>query len=278
MTFRDLVTFHYLSHYLSLSNSLLLCLTFALSPCLSLYAYISAVSGTSLTGYFVPAFFFFTKLEFISAVGVIDTIYNTESFLRTNCLHPDEDRLSMNNSAGNYANITQRTNLSSQGTTNTFIVTLSSLIDQCRLNLLNNNHNFELRYIYSCASLSPSHYLSLTMLQTSSFLCHLHFSHSLSFLLSLPLSQMLYSYFCLSFCFCTSVPLFLCTSITNLYATSSSAEVFQLALGTDLRGTGPEEEVLMEGDGEGEEDRQPRLGCKDGNVFVCMYVCVCVHV
>ena len=83
---------------------------------------------------------------------------------------------------------------------------------------------------------------------------------------------------CLSVSVSVSVPLFLCTSTTNLYATSSSAEVFQLALGTDLRGTGPEEEVLMEGDGEGEEDRQPRLGCKDGNVFVCMYVCVCVHV
>ena len=105
----------------------------------------SAVSGTSLSGYFVPAYFFFTKLEFINANGVSDTIYNTEAFLRTNCLHPDEDRLSMNNSAGNYASVTQRSSLSSQGTTNTFIVSLSSLIDQCRLNLLNNNHNLELR-------------------------------------------------------------------------------------------------------------------------------------
>ena len=59
----------------------------------------SAVSGTSLSGYFVPSYFFFTKLEFINAAGVSNTIYNTEAFLRTNCIHPDEDRLSMNNSA-----------------------------------------------------------------------------------------------------------------------------------------------------------------------------------
>ena len=46
---------------------------------------------------------------------------------------------------------------------------------------------------------------------------------------------------------------------THLYATSSSAEVFQLALGTDLRGTS-EALVPIDGDGDGEEDRHPRLG------------------
>ena len=134
----------------------------------------SAVSGTSLTGYFVPAYFFYTKLEFINANGVSDTIYNTESFLRTNCLHPDEDRLSMNNSAGNYASIAQRTSLSSQATINTFIVSLSSMIDQCRLNLLNNNHNLELRvYMDSLANvftLTAGSNLTCTLL-SSSLIC-----------------------------------------------------------------------------------------------------------
>ena len=46
---------------------------------------------------------------------------------------------------------------------------------------------------------------------------------------------------------------------THLYATSSSAEVFQFAFGTDLRGTS-DALVPIDGDGDGEEDRQPRLG------------------
>ena len=33
---------------------------------------------------------------------VLDTIYNTETFLRTNTLHQDEDRISMNSSSGLY--------------------------------------------------------------------------------------------------------------------------------------------------------------------------------
>ena len=111
----------------------------------SLQFVLSNVGGTSITGYFVPAYFFYTKIEILSGGVVLDTIYNTETFLRTNTLHQDEDRLSMNASAGMYNNIVQRTALSSNALPNTFIVCLSSLIDQCRLNLLNNSHALEFR-------------------------------------------------------------------------------------------------------------------------------------
>lgn len=111
----------------------------------SLQFVLSNIGGTSIAGYFVPAYFFYTKIEILSGGVVLDTIYNTETFLRTNTLHQDEDRLSMNASAGMYNNIVQRTGLSSTALPNTFVVCLSSLIDQCRLNLLNNSHALEFR-------------------------------------------------------------------------------------------------------------------------------------
>ena len=112
---------------------------------LSLQLVLSPVTGTCLAGYFVPAFFFYTKLEILCGGIVIDTIYNTESFLRTQTCHPDEDRISINSSAGLYSSIAQRTGLSNQVTSNTFIVSLTSLIDQCKLNMLNNSHAIEVR-------------------------------------------------------------------------------------------------------------------------------------
>ena len=111
----------------------------------SLQLVLSNVGGTSLSGYFVPAYFFYTKIEILSGGIVLDTIYNTETFLRTNTLHQDEDRISMNSSAGLYSNVVQRTNMSSTATPNTFIISLSSLIDQCKLNMLNNSHAVEFR-------------------------------------------------------------------------------------------------------------------------------------
>lgn len=111
----------------------------------SLQFVLSNIGGTSIAGYFTPAYFFYTKIEILSGGVVLDTIYNTETFLRTNTLHQDEDRLSMNASAGMYNNIAQRTALSSTALPNTFVVCLSSLIDQYRLNLLYNSHALEFR-------------------------------------------------------------------------------------------------------------------------------------
>ena len=56
--------------------------------------------------------------------STIDTIYGNEQFLLNNILFYDEDRLSLNNAAGNYANTTQRGLLSSASNTNTFYIPL----------------------------------------------------------------------------------------------------------------------------------------------------------
>ena len=111
----------------------------------SLQLVMSNVSGTSITGSFVPAYFFYTKIEILSSGVVLDTVYNTETFLRTNTLHQDEDRISMNSSAGLYSSTQQRTNMSSTVTPNTFIISLSTLLDQCKINMINNSHAIEVR-------------------------------------------------------------------------------------------------------------------------------------
>ena len=111
----------------------------------SLQFVLSSVGGTSVVGYFVPAYFFYTKIEILSGGIVLDTVYNTETFLRTNTINQDEDRISMNSSAGLYSSVTQRANMSSSANPNTFIVSLSCLLDQCKLNMINNSHAVEIR-------------------------------------------------------------------------------------------------------------------------------------
>ena len=69
--------------------------------------------------------------------STIDTIYGNQQFLLNNILFYDEDRLSLNNAAGNYANTTQRGLLSSAATTNTFYIPLRTHLNQSKMHLLN---------------------------------------------------------------------------------------------------------------------------------------------
>ena len=57
----------------------------------------------------------------------------------------DEDRLAINNAAGNYASAAQRTSLSSQTSTNTFYVNLRTYFDQTKINMLTDAHAVQLR-------------------------------------------------------------------------------------------------------------------------------------
>ena len=106
---------------------------------------LSSVVGSSLVGYFNPAWFFFTRIEIVQGGNVIDTIYGNQQFLMNQLLEWDEDRLAINNSAGNYASTAQRTLLSSQTTTNTFYANLRTYFDQARVNLLTPASNIQLR-------------------------------------------------------------------------------------------------------------------------------------
>ena len=83
--------------------------------------------------------------------GVVDdgivttTFYGRENHTRLNSNQSDEDRYFSNIASGNYASTAQRTLMSSSSTTNTFITSLSSLIDQSKLSFLNSSHTLELK-------------------------------------------------------------------------------------------------------------------------------------
>ena len=113
----------------------------------------SAVTGTSIVGAFNPAFFFFTRIEILQGGNVIDTVYNSENFIRNQLMHADQDRIQINNSAGAYSSATQRALLSSTTTTNNHIVNLQCYINQVKGTVLTDAHGLTLRvYMDSLAN------------------------------------------------------------------------------------------------------------------------------
>jgi hypothetical protein len=103
------------------------------------------VIGTGLTGAFQPAYFFFQRIEILQSSVVMDTIYSNQQFIEAQLSETDEQRLSSNNAAGNYASLAQRTLLSSQTSTNTYYVNLKSYINQTHPHLLTSAHNIQLK-------------------------------------------------------------------------------------------------------------------------------------
>ena len=63
-------------------------------------------TGTNLPRLY-PCFNWFTRIEIVQNNQVIDTIYPQANFLLHQCFLSDEDRLLMNNGAGNYSNAAQ---------------------------------------------------------------------------------------------------------------------------------------------------------------------------
>ena len=106
---------------------------------------LGSVVPTSVVGYFNPAWFFFTRIEIVQGGNVIDTVYGNQQCLMNQLLEWDEDRLAINNAAGNYASTAQRTLLSSTSTTNTFYANLKTYFDQDKIHLLTDSHNIQLR-------------------------------------------------------------------------------------------------------------------------------------
>ena len=105
----------------------------------------SARIGTALVGYFNPAFFWFTRIELVQGGTVIDNIYGNQQHIMQQILEWDEDRLAINNAAGNYASSAQRTTLSSQTTQNVVYANLRTYFDQAKVALLSDAHNIQLR-------------------------------------------------------------------------------------------------------------------------------------
>jgi hypothetical protein len=105
-----------------------------------------AVIGSSgMVGCFNPAYHWINHIDIVQAGVILQTVYGDQQFLINQLLEYDEDRLAINNMAGNYASVAQRTQLSSQTTTNTFYVNLRTYFDEANMNLLTSAHNIQLR-------------------------------------------------------------------------------------------------------------------------------------
>ena len=136
----------------------------------------SAITGTgTVTGAYLPGFYFIDKME--SNCNGINLITETgkELMIRSNCQQDNEDRSGTNATAGCYDSLVQRTLLSSQTTTNTHIISLTNLLSQLRLNLLNNAHNLDIKvtmanfsdiFVVTSGTLVSSTILSATMICT----------------------------------------------------------------------------------------------------------------
>ncbi len=105
----------------------------------------AVIGSTGMVGCFNPAFHFINHIDVVQSGNIIQTLYGDEQFLMNQVLEYDEDRISINNMAGNYASVAQRTLLSSQTTPNTLYVNLRTYFDETKLNLLTSAHNIQLR-------------------------------------------------------------------------------------------------------------------------------------
>jgi hypothetical protein len=105
----------------------------------------SPITGTSVVGSLAPAFFWFQRIEIVQNGNVIDTVYGNQQFLLNQLTEWDEDRLAVNNAAGNYASVAQRTLLSSSITNNVVYANLKTYFDQTKLAILTDQHAIQLR-------------------------------------------------------------------------------------------------------------------------------------
>ena len=104
---------------------------------------LSAISAG--TGYYNPAWFWVPRMEVCQNNVILDTLYGNQQFLLNQMLFDDQDRLSTNNAAGNYASVTQRTGMVSTTSGNVFYINLQAYFDQIKVHLLTDAHAIQLR-------------------------------------------------------------------------------------------------------------------------------------
>ena len=115
---------------------------------------VSAISG--LTGtvsnypHYNPAYCWFQRIEILQNSNVIDTIYPEEQFLLQQFTNFDEDRIYINNGAGNYASLSQRNALATAQSN--YYVNLKTYFDQTHMSLMTNNSDVQLRIYMDSAS------------------------------------------------------------------------------------------------------------------------------
>ena len=107
---------------------------------------------SALTGYtgsnatsprYTPAFFWFSRIEFVQNNNVIDTVYSNQQFLSNQLFNFDEQRNLINLSCGLYSNTTQRATLAASA--NSYYVDLWAYFQQGHLPILSQKDDLQIR-------------------------------------------------------------------------------------------------------------------------------------
>ncbi len=111
---------------------------------------VSAISGLtgSVTSYphFVPACYWFDRIEILCSNNVVQVLTGDEIFLKQQCFYSDEYRHMTNVSQGIYSSIVQRAAMAA--TTSTYVVDLGSWIQQNSPVIATNVHALTFRCVF----------------------------------------------------------------------------------------------------------------------------------
>ena len=110
---------------------------------------ITATGGTS--NRYVPAIFWFTRIEIVQNSQVIDTIFPVQQWILSQLCNFDEDRLFLNQQMGLYSSATLRATKGAAAAD--YFAPLKTYFNQTNLPLLTSAHNIQLRiYMDSLAN------------------------------------------------------------------------------------------------------------------------------
>jgi hypothetical protein len=115
---------------------------------------VNASAITGLTGAtnvrYTPSFFWFSRIELTINNVVIDTIYGNQQFLLNQFFNEDLKRQYINNGAGNYASVSQRTTLASSA--NDYFIPLWTFFRQTHMPFIHPKDDVQLRLYVDNAS------------------------------------------------------------------------------------------------------------------------------
>ena len=108
---------------------------------------VSALTGftspTSVAPRYTPAFFWFSRIEFVQNNNVIDTIYSNQQFISNQLFHRDEQRNIINLGAGLYNNTTHRATLAASA--NAYYVDFWNYFQQGNLPIFSQKDDLQIR-------------------------------------------------------------------------------------------------------------------------------------
>ena len=105
---------------------------------------LTGYTGTNTTSpRYTPAFFWFSRIEFVQNNNVIDTVYSNQQFLSNQLFNYDEQRALINLSCGLYSNTTQRATLAASA--NSYYVDLWTYFQQGHLPILSQKDDLQIR-------------------------------------------------------------------------------------------------------------------------------------